>query len=462
MTTYRINRSVVVTATRTGRMDLHGLSLEVVPEDLFSPQLCDSLTSLDLSGNHISSLPPALTSLHKLRELLLDDNALRSLPAFLCSMPALKAISLDGNKLDAELMRAHNRAKTVNTGSGRGREVAPVLQWLLAHGEKDTKQQLSVETAPTEPLSAVSATSSSATSSATSSPAVSRPSSADSTDSGAASRFKQASLSSDLFSSAPPSAPASGRRLHSASHQSSDVFAHASQPYDGHTGKKVHSSTQGNAASAPFGTDHQAPEPSRPRRVVRDEGEKENELSSTVRSSPYAHVPQSSTKGDSTPHGTGKRMQRDQPQSQSPFATLATNPVNHFQSSSAAASQSVQTEMDRLADSGASTPTAGSARAAVDGNTMSAALSHLQLDRDGQADAQHSQQRRGIRIVDKAATDIFGVSSAAPTDRSGVAKVKPHPSAESKSDDGGFGSGVYVQRGGRARVNHGQKDTALW
>ena len=451
---------MVVTATRTGRMDLHGLSLECVPEDLFSPQLCDSLTSVDLSGNRISSLPPALTSLHKLRELLLDDNALRSLPAFLCSMPALRAISLDGNALEPELMRLHNRAKTVNTGSGRGREVAPVLQWLLAHGQKDAAP-LPAETAATEPLSAVSA--SSAPSSASSSPAGSRPSSADSTDSGAAARYKLASLSSDLFSSAPPSAPASGRRLHSAAHQHSDVFAHASQPYDGHTGKKVHSSIQGNAASAPFGTDHQAPEPSRPRRLQRDEGEKENEVSSTVRSSPYAHVPQSATKGDSTPHGTGKRMQRDQPQSQSPFATLPSNPANHYQSSSAAASQSVQTEKDRLAGSGASTPTAGSARAAVDGNTMSAALSHLQLDSVGQGESQQPQSsRRGIRIVDKAATDIFGVSSAAPTDRTGVAKVKPHPSAESKADDGGFGSGVYVQRGGRARVNHGQKDTALW
>jgi len=110
-----------------------------------------------------------------------------------------------------------------------------------------------------------------------------------------------------------------------------------------------------------------------------------------------------------------------------------------------------------LAGSGSSTPTAGSQRQQVDGNTMSAALSHLQLD----GGAAVLSERKGIRIVDKGTSDIFGVGNAEVA-RGGVGKARSHPSAESKADDSGFGSGVYVQKGGRARVNHGQKDTQLW
>ena len=447
MTTFRINRSVIVTASRTGRLDLHGLSLDALPTELFdNPLLVENVTQLDLSSNRLTSLPPELVRMTKLKELLLDDNRFQSLPIELVDLPVLKAIAIEGNPLPAALLKLYERSRNVNTGSGRAKEVSSVLQWLMQHEEAQLQKEsakLSVElpTTPSVASPPVSQPASAPTSAATS-PAGSRPSSADSD----ASRTKQAFLSSDLFSAssssaATPTGSSSSKRLiGSARSNSSNVFACASETYAGHTGKRVHVSKEGNAASAPYGTDAQPVEPSKPRRMPREESEKENELSNTTKSAPYAYV-------DESPR-TGKRVERNQQVAQSPFATLP-NSATHFQSTSAYA-------QSHLSKPG--TPTAAAGAAAVsrkvgDSEGMSAALSHLSLD------APAAGQRKGIRIVDKGTSDIFGVEPAKVSPRT---EGKRHPSDVSAEKEAGHENGKYVQKGGRARVNHGQKDTALW
>ena len=50
---YRVHRSVLLTATRTGKLDLHGLNIDKLPEEVFSSSVIDHVNTLDLSGNNI-------------------------------------------------------------------------------------------------------------------------------------------------------------------------------------------------------------------------------------------------------------------------------------------------------------------------------------------------------------------------------------------------------------------------
>ena len=449
MTTYRINRSVIMTASRTGRLDLHGLSLDRVPVELFdNPLLVENVHSLDLSSNRLSSLPSDLVKMTKLKELLLDDNHFTALPIELCDLPSLRALSIEGNPLPPVLLKLSERARTVNTASGRGREATPVLQYLLqqedAQIQQDSQRLADSSSAPGTP--SVPSPVTSAPSSRSSTPTTSRPSSADSE----AARTKLASLSSDIFSSgtAPPSGPSNSKRLIGAGRQTaSNVFSCASQPYDGRTGKKVHTSAEGNALSAPFGTDYQPAEVVKARRLPAEESEKENsELSATTKNAPYAHLPEDTVK-------TGIRITRQQEQAQSPFATLPS--ATSYQSSSAHAQSAISNpSTPRTAAAGAS---AGAAKKAGDSEGMSAALSHMSL---GSTSTSVTGQRRGIRIVDKGTSDIFGTE---PVKESPRMEGKRHPSAESVSSEPQQVLGQpWVQKGGRARVNHGQKDSQLW
>ena len=449
MTTYRINRSVIMTASRTGRLDLHGLSLDRVPSELFdNPLLVENVHSLDLSSNRLTSLPAELVKMTKLKELLLDDNKFTSLPIELCDLPSLRAMSIEGNPLPPALLKLSERARTVNSASGRGREATPVLQYLLhqedAQIQQDSQRLAAADSSSAPATPSVYSPATSAPSSASSTPTTSRPSSADSE----AARTKQASLSSDVFSSgpAPPSGPTHSKRLIGAGRQTaSNVFSCASQPYDGRTGKRVHTSAEGNAISAPFGTDHQLAEVSRPRRLAKEESEKENsELSLTTQRAPYAHLPEDNLK-------TGIRVTRNQEQAQSPFATLPT--ATSYQSSSAHA-QSGGVSKPSTPPMAAAGSAAGASKKVGDSEGMTAALSHLSMG----STTSVTGQRRGIRIVDKGTSDIFGVE---PVKESPRVEGKRHPSAESASYEPAPTTG-YVQKGGRARVNHGQKDSQLW
>ena len=414
MSSYKVNRSVIVTASRTGRLDLHGLSLEAVPTDIFTqPLLVDNLVTLDLSQNKLRSLPVELSKFPKLRELLLEDNQLVSLPISLCDCQALRSVCLDGNPLPRELLSLYGKARGVAGTSGRGRDAAPVLQWIVAHEEKQLaaeQQQVeddeaalppSISAAPSPPMSA------------SVSPVTSRPSSADSSSSASSSaaRTKQQSLQSNVFSTdANSTAPyaSTGKRHNIASHQLSTVFSCASEPREGRTGRRTVASIEGGSAmTAPFGTDAQPVYAKKEKRLPREESEKENEASSTVKSSPYAYLPPNPLEDAKN----SNKQQQQQTVSQSPFATVS-NSHDYLKSS-----------MDYIANNGSNTPAAAAGRPALTPVAVS---------------EPKKQSRPHVGESSDMSAALSGMSligqSAAPVKRIG----------------------------GRARVAHGQKDTALW
>ena len=408
---------MIVNASRTGRLDLHDLSLEAVPIDIFTqPLLLDNLTSIDLSQNKLKSLPAELARFPKLRELLLDDNQLTSLPLALCDCAALRSVCLDGNPLPRELLNLYGKARGVAGTSGRGRDVAPVLQWIVAHEEQQLakeEQQVDDEEAALPP--SISAAPSPAVS-APASPVVSRPSSADSSSSAssAAARTKQQSLQSNIFSTDAytyNSSYATSKRHNVASHQQSNVFSCASQPFEGRTGRRGVAAVEGGSAvTAPFGTDAQPVASKKERRLPREESEKENEASSTVKSSPYAYLPPNPLE-DAKKSNKQHQHQPQQP-TQSPFATQTNS--HEFTKSSAVHAA-----------------TNGSAMAAA-GMTERPALTPVGAAGEGQKKA-----HVGYSSDMSAALSQIGLGSS-----QGVEPVK--------------------RTGGRARVNHGQKDSQLW
>ena len=404
MSTYKINRSVIVTASRTGRLDLHGLSLEAVPTDIFNqPLLLDTLTTLDLSQNKLKSLPAELSNFPKLRELLLDDNQLASLPVTLCDCTALRSICIDGNPLPRELLSLYGKARGVSGTSGRGRDVSAVLQWLVAHEEKElAREQHQVEEDEAALPPSISAAPSPVVS-ATPSPAGSRPGSAESASS-SASRTKQQSLQSNVFSTDSSTAASphfTGKRHNIASHQLSTVFSCASELPTGRTGRRTVSGYEGGSAvTAPFGTDSQPVYLKKEKRLPREESEKENEASSTVKSSPYAYLPPN-------PLEDVKKNNKQQQPSQSPFATVSSS-HDYLKSS-----------MDRPA-------------------------------------------ANGTAVADRPALTPVVVSSSEPSKKPHVGESSDMSAALSGMSLAGM-SAVPVKRvGGRARVAHGQKDSQLW
>lgn len=129
MSHFRLNSSVVTTAQRTGRLDLHGRSLYSVPSDVFARELIEAVSILDLSQNHLTSIPADISKLEGLKELHLDSNKLTSLPVELLLLPNLKAISLENNPhLPRELQAVFDRAAPLF--KSRARDVVPVLSWL--------------------------------------------------------------------------------------------------------------------------------------------------------------------------------------------------------------------------------------------------------------------------------------------------------------------------------------------
>ena len=412
MTSYRVNRSVIVTASRTGRLDLHGLSLEAVPADLFTqPLLIDNLTSLDLSQNKLKSLPVELSCFPKLRELLLDDNQLASLPLSLCDCPALRSIAIDGNPLPRELISLYGRARGVAGASGRGRDAAPVLQWIVAHEEKElAREQQQVDEEEAAMPASISAVHSPAESTTTS-PVVSRPGSADSSSSASSSaaRTKQQSLQSNVFSTdanttgtTNGSAHASGKRHNVASHQLSTIFSCASEPHNGRTGRRGAGVVEGGSAmTAPFGTDAQPAYLRKEKRLPREESEKENEASSTVKSSPYAYLP---TNPLDEPKKSHRQPQPQQP-SQSPFATIGSS-------------------HDYMKPSTVAPTTNGSVAAAGSRPALSAV-----------GEPQQQQPRSHVGSSVDMSFAMSGMS---------------------------LGAEPVKRIGGRARVAHGQQDSKLW
>ena len=129
MSHFRLNSAVVSSAQRTGRLDLHGRSLYSVPLDVFAPEITSAVTILDLSENHLTTLPSDIQKLERLKELHLDNNKLTSLPIELLLLRNLKAISLENNPhLPRDLQAVFEKASPIF--KSRARDVVPVLAWL--------------------------------------------------------------------------------------------------------------------------------------------------------------------------------------------------------------------------------------------------------------------------------------------------------------------------------------------
>jgi Leucine-rich repeat (LRR) protein len=138
MSGYRVNRSVLLTATRTGRLDLHGLNIEQLPEEVFSPQMIEHLQVLDISDNNFRSLPPTISKLLNLKDLIADHNRLVDLPVELCDIPHIRGISLDGNhELDKQLYQTYKLSKMIF--KSKCRDIIPVLHALTERERSQLK-----------------------------------------------------------------------------------------------------------------------------------------------------------------------------------------------------------------------------------------------------------------------------------------------------------------------------------
>ncbi|WP_407297331.1 leucine-rich repeat-containing protein kinase family protein [Stutzerimonas zhaodongensis] len=80
----------------TTRLDLSA-GLETFPNAIF--ELADSLEVLNLSGNHLSSLPDDLSRLHKLRILFCSDNLFTEVPASIGRCANLEMVGFKANRI---------------------------------------------------------------------------------------------------------------------------------------------------------------------------------------------------------------------------------------------------------------------------------------------------------------------------------------------------------------------------
>ncbi|PAV47425.1 protein kinase [Pseudomonas sp. HAR-UPW-AIA-41] len=79
------------------RLDLSADLVEF-PREIFD--LADSLEVLNLSGNHLSSLPDDLPRLHRLRILFCSENAFTQMPAVLGQCPQLEMVGFKSNAIE--------------------------------------------------------------------------------------------------------------------------------------------------------------------------------------------------------------------------------------------------------------------------------------------------------------------------------------------------------------------------
>jgi len=81
---------------QTGKLDLSGLNLKMIPEEVFA---LAHLKELDLYDNRLRSIPVTLATLTQLEKLSLSKNAIQTLPSALAALANLKEIKLDEGRL---------------------------------------------------------------------------------------------------------------------------------------------------------------------------------------------------------------------------------------------------------------------------------------------------------------------------------------------------------------------------
>ncbi len=62
---------------------------------------CSSLISIDLSGNHLSELPPSVEKMVSLREINLSNNNFQTKPAVLARLSKLQHVDLSDNPTES-------------------------------------------------------------------------------------------------------------------------------------------------------------------------------------------------------------------------------------------------------------------------------------------------------------------------------------------------------------------------
>jgi len=95
------------------RLDLRGCALTELPPEVFA--LAGTLEVLDLTGNDLSSLPPALAQLTKLHTLFASNNRFTVLPPVLGRLPVLDTLGFKANRI-AEVP---------------AESLSPSLRWLI-------------------------------------------------------------------------------------------------------------------------------------------------------------------------------------------------------------------------------------------------------------------------------------------------------------------------------------------
>ena len=111
-------------------LDLRGLHILNIPQEVFTKPLVQNLKVLELSFNGLQSLPSCIGQLVSLEELYLGHNNLQDLPKELGDLPALKRLNLVHNGL-REVPFCVSKLRTLQLLNLSGNLVEIVPLWVL-------------------------------------------------------------------------------------------------------------------------------------------------------------------------------------------------------------------------------------------------------------------------------------------------------------------------------------------
>lgn len=106
-------------AGKTGVCTLPNSNLKEFPRELYLIE--GILRTLDLSGNKLTSIPPAISKFEHLKHLTLTNNRIASLPDSLCKLKKLETLNLGSNHLTRlpETLSQLSNLRNVNLSDNR-------------------------------------------------------------------------------------------------------------------------------------------------------------------------------------------------------------------------------------------------------------------------------------------------------------------------------------------------------